>query len=450
MKVHLIGTGGIGVSALARYYKHMDNEVQGSDIVGSEIIDKLESEGITVFVGPHSEERIKEDMDLVVFSAAINEENTERKKAQELGIKTKKYSDALGEIAKKYFTICIAGTHGKSTTTAMLSFVLIEAGLDPTVIVGTKLKEFGDTNFHAGSSKPKAGFSKPLMLIEADEWNASFLSYEPDILAITNIEEEHLDFYKDLDHIIDTYRQFTRNIRDAGTLILNKNDSGSNLLLKEVQRGDIETKFFADEEQGTQEEVKKALKVPGKHNLENALTAMAVARTLSVPNDDILSGLSKYTGAWRRFDKKKLTIDGKEIILINDYAHHPTEIMATLEAVREGYSEKTVWTVFQPHQQQRTKNLMKKFAGVFDLTDKLILTDIYEVAGREKEEVVVTSQDLLVEIEQGWAKRGLPGKEISLVSDLKEISELIKKDTKDGDVVLIMGAGDIWNINKFI
>jgi len=450
MKTHFIGIGGIGVSALARYYKSIGAEVSGSDLVTSEIIDELKTEGVVVFIGPHSDEHIKKDTDLVVFSAAINEENIEFKKAQELGIKTLKYSDALGEIAEDYYLICIAGTHGKSTTTSMLSLVLIEAGMDPTVIVGTKLKEFGNTNFHAGSSKPQKGYSKPLMLIEADEWSASFLSYKPDIIAITNIEEDHLDYYNDLDHIIKTFNLFIGQMKDGGILVLSKEDSGSQTLLKELSGDDLKI-HFCDEGEGIPEkEIKKALKVPGKHNLKNALVANSVAKALSVSDENILSGLSSYEGVWRRFDERKSKINGKEITIINDYAHHPTEIMATLEAAREKYPDKTIWTVFQPHQQQRTKFFIDKFAKAFDLTDNLILTNIYEVAGREKEEITITSQDLTNKIKERWQDEGLSGKGLEEVSDFNEISGIIKKETKDGDVVLLMGAGDIWNINKYL
>ncbi len=483
MNIHFIGIGGIGVSALARYYKSAGDIISGSDIAASEITQDLQKEGISVIIGPQKKENINKDINFVIYGAAIQDDNPELKQARKLNVKTKKYSDALGDIAKNYYTICIAGTHGKSTTTAMLALVLIKAGLDPTVIIGTKLKEFNDTNFRQGSSKSHENFPKPIMLIEADEWNASFLSYVPDIVAITNIEEEHMDFYKDFDHIIDTYKRFVNKIRNSGTLILSKNDSGSQVLegrtlnltksdfgrLRNLELGSglpkkkIKMRFYDDFEQNDRrtprhhvgrtltEDIKKILKVPGEHNLNNALVARAVAEELSINEDDILSGLSEYSGSWRRFEERELKINGlKKIKIINDYAHHPTEIKTTISAAREKYGKKALWAIFQPHQKQRTYYLFNDLTECFDGLDHLILTDIYEVKGREDIKVKINSRDLTKAIQKHWQKHNFKEKTIIYINNFNKILNYIKNNIDDNAILLIIGAGDIYNINDLL
>jgi UDP-N-acetylmuramate--alanine ligase len=288
------------------------------------------------------------------------------------------------------------------------------------------------------------------MLIEADEWNASFLSYTPDIIAITNIEEEHLDFYRGFNHIIDTYKDLTNKIRDGGILILSKNDSGSQVLElrlpKKLPKKRIKIKFYDDSEQN---DLKKILKVPGKHNISNALITKAVAEELFINEEDILSGLSKYSGSWRRFEEKELKINElKKIKIINDYAHHPTEIKATIGATREKYGEKkALWAIFQPHQKQRTHYLFNDFIKCFDGLDHLILTDIYEVKGRENIKVKISSQDLTKAIQQYWQEHNLKEKTIVYISNFNKIVNYIKNNIDDNAILLIMGAGDIYNIN---
>jgi len=403
--------------------------------------------------------------------------------ARKLKIETKKYSDALGDIAKNYYTICIAGTHGKSTTTAMLALVLIKAGLDPTVIIGTKLKEFNNTNFHQGSAKPHKNFSKPIMLIEADEWNASFLSYAPDIIAITNIEKEHMDFYRDFNHIISTYKHFVNKIRDGGILILSKNDRGSQTLegrilnltksdfgrLRNLELGSglpkiklsknkIKIKFYDELEKenerppySTGKRGSLLLKVPGKHNIKNALVVKAIAQELFINEKDIMSGLSEYSGSWRRFEERELKINKlKKIKIINDYAHHPTEIKATISAAREKYSKKILWAIFQPHQKQRTHYLFTELTECFDGLDHLILTDIYEAKGREDTKIKINSRDLVKAIQKHWQKHNLKEKTITHIANFNEIVGYIKDNINDNAVLLIMGAGNVYDIDNLL
>jgi len=430
MKVHFIGIGGIGVSALAKYYLAKNNQVSGSDLVSSEITESLKKEGANIFIGKHAENNISEDLDLVIFSPAVSDKNPELKKAKEQRIDCKSYPQALGELTKEFFTIAIAGTHGKSTTTSMLGILLTNAGLDPTVIVGTKVKEFQNSNCRVGSSK--------YLVIEACEWNASFLNYHPDIIILNNIEKEHLDFFKDLDHIIKTYKQFISNLPENGTLIYNLDDKNISDLVKNLSFNKIS--FSANQEEFSL--LEKNLRISGRHNVYNALAALTAARILKVDDKDSLFTLSSYLGSWRRFDLSEVKLADKKITLINDYAHHPTELKAALSATREKFPDRKIWAVFQPHQYQRTFYLFDDFVKVLSEAkiDELIIADIYDVAGREEEDIrkSVSSEKLASEI-----------KKAVYIPDIEEIFLFLKENMKDKDVLIIMGAGNIYKLADF-
>lgn len=421
MKTHFIGIGGIGVSALAQYYLAKGHKVTGSDLVFSEITELLREKSIKIFLGPHRAKNISKDIDLVIYSPAVQADNLEYVEAKKQGIRLLSYPEALGELTKEYFTIAVSGTHGKSTTCSMLSLVLIEAGLDPTVIIGTKLKEFSNTNFRIGKSK--------YLVIEADEWKASFLNYSPSIIVLTNIEEEHLDYYKDLNHILETY---TKYISKTETLIVNKDDKNISKIAKDAKGFSLK--------QEEVEKLRKILKVPGDHNIYNALAVLEIARNIGVSDEVTFKALSQYKGAWRRFDSKKMVINNKEIILISDYAHHPTEIKVTLAAAREKFTEEKIWCVFQPHQYQRTFFFFNDFVRVFSQApiDKLIITDIYDVAGREKGDISekVSSKKLVEKVNDASVEY--------LPED--KVKKYIEKNIQEIDVVIIMGAGDVYKI----
>ena len=440
MKVYFIGIGGIGVSALAQYYLSKGNNiVSGADLVSSEITEFLKSQGIKIIIGPHSENNLSNDTDLVIYSPAVKNNNPEYKKAKELNIKLQSYPEALGDLTKQYFTIAVSGTHGKSTTTAMLALVLIKSGLDPTVIVGTKLKEFEDSNFRAGKSK--------ILLIEADEHFASFLNYWPKIIVLTNIEKEHLDYYRNLNNIKKTYKEYLNHLGEDGILVANKEDKNINKIIKRIKQ----EKVFYSIKQKESKKVKKTLKVPGNHNIYNALAVLAVAKILGIPDKMSFDALSKYRGVWRRFDLKQGKSGNKKIIVISDYGHHPTEVLATLKAVREKYPKKKIWCVFQPHQYQRTYYLFKDFVEVFSRMagvrskariDDILITDIYDVAGRETKKInaEVSSERLVQKINKNNVKYIL----------LCDIEKYIEGHIKSGEVLVIMGAGDIYKIaDKF-
>ena len=387
MRIHFVGIGGIGVSALVQYFISIGHEVSGSDLVSSEITEALEKKGVKIFHGKHKRENIKKDISLVIFSPAVRKENPELKEARRRKILIQSYPQALGELTKKYFTIAVSGSHGKSTTTAMISLILIKAGFDPTVILGTKLKEFGDSNFRIGDSPESSIFNlkSKILVIEADEHFASFLNYWPRIIVLTNIEREHLDFYKNLKNILKTYKEYVSHLKKDGTLVFNK-DCGN---VCEVAKK-IKNKIFYSIKQKEAKKLKKILKIPGRFNIVNALAALSVARVLKIPDNISFKALSEYKGAWRRFEiiKIRLTdnLEPRTCTLISDYAHHPTKVRVTLKAAREKFKNKKIWLVFQPHQYQRTYYLFEDFVKVLKNApvDNLIVTDIFDVAGREE------------------------------------------------------------------
>ncbi len=427
MKIFFTGIGGIGISALAQYYLSKGHEVCGSDLVSSAMIELLERKGIKVFIGDHKKENLPEKTGLLIYSPAIKEDNPEIKEAQEKGIKIKSYPQALGEITKDYYTIAVSGTHGKSTVCSMLSLVLERAGLDPTVIVGTRLKEFEGSNFREGKSK--------YLVIEADEWKASFLNYYPDIIVLTNIESEHLDFYKDIEDIIETYVKYISNLKEKGALVLNGDDEN----IKKIKN--IITGVYTEEfsiKQKESEKMKDCLSLPGEHNVCNGLAVLKTSRILKIADETTFKVLSEYEGSWRRFEVSEGSLDGKKFTLIADYAHHPTEVEATLKAARERYPNSEIWCLFQPHQYQRTFYLFKDFVKKFSQApiDKIIITDIYDVAGREEEDIKkkVSAKKLADSIQ----------KEAVFYLSRGELEDYLKENINGGEVLIIMGAGDIY------
>jgi UDP-N-acetylmuramate--alanine ligase len=436
MKVYFIGIGGIGVSALAQYYFAKGHEVSGSDLVASEITDFLKNQGIKINIGQKSE-NIKQDIDLAVYSPAVKIDNPEYKKVKKLGIKIQSYPEALGELTKNHFTIAVSGSHGKSTTTAMIALVLIKAGLDPTVIVGTKVKEFSGqgglasdegNNFRDGKSK--------VLVIEACEYDSSFLYYLPKIAVVTNVDKEHLDYFKTFANVKKAFLKFIMRLPADGFLVFNID----NEFIPRFEQPKFKTAGYSLE-QPEAKKIKKSLKVPGSHNVSNALAALQVARILEIPDEIIFGALSEFKGTWRRFETKNVSVNGKKIIIISDYAHHPNEILATIKAAREKYPKKFITCVFQPHQYQRTHYLFNDFVKVFQLAiiDEFIITDIYDVAGRETKTIKksVSAKKLVKKINKDSVK----------YFSLCDIEEYIKKSIKNIDVLIIMGAGDIYKLS---
>ena len=432
MKVHFIGIGGIGVSALARYYLAKGNIISGSDLISSEITRALEKLGAKIFIGPHKATSLTPNVKKVIYSVAVKPTNPELKKAQKLGIQIQSYPQALGELTKQYFTIAVCGAHGKGTTTAMISLILIKAGLDPTVIIGTKLREFGDSNCRVGESK--------YLVIEADEYAGAFLNYWPKMIVLTNIDKEHLDYYKDLNHVIKTFGEFVSHLPKKGILVTNKDNKNVKKLINTIFSTAVKNVVWYSLKQKEANKIGKILKIPGKHNVSNALAALAVARALKIPDKISFDALSEYKGAWRRFEIKRMKLP-TSYTLISDYAHHPTEIKATIAGAKEKFKKKKIWVVFQPHQYQRTYYLFDEFKKAFDLADEIILTKIYSVAGREKKEITkqISSEKLAKAIQER-------GKKVHFIKDFEKIPQFLKRRINPGDIVLIMGAGSIYKI----
>jgi len=435
MKVHFIGIGGIGVSALAQYYLEKGHQVSGSDLNSSEITEFLRVKGARIYIGPQLARTVLANIDLVFYSPAVQKNNPELMAAKKLGIKCQSYPKALGELTKKYFTIAVSGTHGKSTTTAMIALILIRAGLDPTVIVGTKLKEFKNSNCRVGKSN--------YLVIEADEHFASFLNYWPKIIVLTNIEADHLDYYKNLQNLLKTFKEYISHSSKDGVLIFNKNDK--NIL--EITKNYIGDTYGFSGKQNEAKKIKNILKIPGEHNVYNALAALTLARVLKIPDKVTYKTLSEYKGAWRRFEIKNVKLyenTSCSITVVSDYGHHPTQIRATLKAAREKWPKRKIWLVFQPHQHQRTFYLFKDFVMVFKKAllkhwvNKCIITDIYGVAGREKKEIrkKVNSEKLVKAI----------NKKDAIYLPKQKILNYLKKNLGGGEVVIIMGAGDIYKL----
>ena len=430
MIVYFIGIGGIGVSALAQYYLNKGDQVVGSDLGSSEITEMLSNKGAKIF-NTQAPENITEDIDLVVYSPAVKQDNPELAKAKKIGIECLSYPEALGKLTQDYFTIAISGTHGKSTTTSMLALLLIKAGLDPTVIVGTKLKEFGNSNFRAGVGK--------YMLIEACEYEESFLNYNPNIIVINNIEADHLDYFKNLENVIKAFEKFIGKLAKDGVLIVNGDDENIKKILNAKPKN---IKFSI--EQTEAEKMKEVLQVKGEHNVYNALACLAVARALEIPDKVSFQALSEYIGCWRRCDITKIERP-KPFILISDYAHHPTEIKACISGVNEKFPESKIWIVFQPHQYQRTFYLFDDFTKAFDQADEIILTEIYDVAGRGDNEIQakVSGEKLAKAVKAR-------GNKVHFIQDFQKIPEFLKERIDANDVVLIVGAGNIYDIvSKF-
>lgn len=419
-KVHFVGIGGIGVSALARWYKSEGWEVSGSDPAASSVTNELKKDGIKIIIGGHRASSVPDDVKKLIYSVAVVPENAERAKARKLVIPELSYPQALGELTKKYRTITVSGAHGKSTTTAMAALMLVRAGFDPTVIMGTKLKEFGGSNFRRGRSN--------WLLIEADEYRAAFLNYHPEIAIITNIDREHLDFYKNLGRIRTAFSQFVKKIQKRGTFIANGDE-------KEVMRLAKKSRVLVlsySTRSKRAEKLQKILKVPGRHNLSNAMAVDTLGERLSIPMKVRAAALASFRGVWRRFEYKGMVGPAK---LFDDYAHHPTEIKATLEGAREMFPKSRIIAIFKPHHAERLTALFVEFSKAFSDADEVIILETYRVAGREKDET--KNMKTAEELARALQKRGM---DASYFSDYKRAMRSLKPKLKRGDAIVLMTA----------
>ena len=419
-KVHFIGIGGIGISAIARMMMLEGKKVSGSDRDESNITHELAKLGATISIG-QSAENVDEETDLVIYTVAIAEDNPELAQAKELGIQTVTYPQALGALSEEKYTIAVSGAHGKTTTTAMIAKVLIDAKFDPTVVVGSLLKDY-QSNFVAGKSK--------YLVAEACEYKRSFLNLSPKILVITNIDDDHLDYYKDIEDIKSAFIEMVKKIPQDGFLICDREQKHIEDVAKTAKCTVIDYELFANQN--------LELKVRGDHNLSNAAAVLAVADVLQIPRKKAEKSLEAFNGTWRRFEYKGITKTGAAVY--DDYGHHPTEVVATLRGAREMFSDKRIIVLFQPHLFSRTKEHFKEFAQAFHDVDHVILAPIYPA--REAFDASISSDMLALEI----LKNG--GMAIAFQSVEEILLHLKKELSSDKDVLITMGAGDVYKIGE--
>ena len=443
--IHFIGIGGISMSGLAEILLGAGFGISGSDSKPSALTKQLEEKGAKVFYGQCAE-NISADYNCVVYTAAIHPDNPEFARCVELDLPMLSRAELLGQIMKNYKTsIAVSGTHGKTTTTSMFSSVLLAADTDPTISVGGILEAIGG-NIRVGKSET--------FITEACEYTNSFLSFYPTLSIILNIEEDHMDFFKDLDDIMNSFRQFALKLPKDGCLVINKEIKDYEKVTEGLECNVItygmdssctyHAKNIHFNEQGYGEfdvmyqDVSLGhiiLSVPGQHNVSNALAVIAGARKLGISMEQIQAGLLGFSGANRRFQYKG-SLNG--VTIIDDYAHHPTEIRTTLEAAKN-YPHREVWCIFQPHTFTRTKAFFHEFATSLSLADHIILADIY--AARETDTLGVSSELLAKEISE-------LGADCYYFPSFDEIENFVKSHCIHGDLLITMGAGDVVNIGE--
>jgi UDP-N-acetylmuramate--alanine ligase len=442
-KVHFVGIGGIGMSGIAEILLSQGFEISGSDKSKSEVTDRLESLGIKVYEG-HSPENLK-DADVLVYSSAVHTDNPEVKAAIDRKIPIIKRSEMLAETMRMKYGIGIAGTHGKTTTTSMVGLTLTEGGIDPTIIVGGKLSGLGGTNARLGNGE--------FIVVEADEFDRTFLKLTPTIAALTTLESEHLDTYKDLDDIKGAFIEFANKVPFYGFVTLCLDEPALQDIMPHINKkiityglnvqSDVRATDITHNGFASSYKVKYfgkdlgeiTLKIPGDHNIKNSLVAVVIGKELGIDFKIIKSALESFSGVFRRFEVKY----NKEIMVIDDYAHHPTESAATLKGIRDGWDRRLV-AVFQPHLYSRTKDFYQEFGRAFLNSDVFICTDIYPA--RELPIEGVTG-DLIADITKKFGH-----KNVHYVADKKNVPALLNEIKKDGDIIVTMGAGDIWKYGE--
>ena len=445
-KVHFVGIGGIGMSGIAEILLNRGFEVSGSDKSLSEITRRLSDLGMKIYEG-HSPENLM-DADVLVYSSAVTIDNPEVQAAVKRKIPIIKRAEMLAECMRMQYGIGIAGTHGKTTTTSMVGLTLTEGKLDPTIIVGGKLSGLGGTNARLGNGE--------FIVVEADEFDRTFLKLAPTIAAITTLESEHLDTYKDLEDIKSAFIEFANKVPFYGFVVLCLDEPALQDIIPQINKKiitygltvqadlratDIEFKNFTssfnvkyyDEELG-----RLTLKIPGIYNVKNSLVAVSIAKELGVPFSTIKKALESFTGVYRRFEVKY----NEKIMVVDDYAHHPTETSATLAGIRSGWSRRLV-AVFQPHLFSRTRDFYQEFGRSFLNSDVFICTDIYPA---REEPIEGVTGELIAD-----AARSFGHKNVIYIENKNDVIKVLNDIKRDGDIMVTMGAGDIWKIGeKFV
>jgi len=436
--VHFIGIGGIGISAIARMMLYEGKEVTGQDMQEGEVIDELRKIGIDVTIG-QSYQNIPESTDLIVYTIAIEYYDPELFEKVKMGdIVARSYPQMLDIISQDKYTIAIAGTHGKTTTTAMIAKVLRDANKDPMVIVGSLLEGLTfakasakqcKTNFIAGSSK--------IFVVEACEYRRSFLNINPKVLVITNIDEDHLDYYKDIEDIKSAFREMAMKVPSDGFVVCNSKDKNIADVISGIKAEVVDYSEFYNEN--------LKLKIPGVHNKKDAAATVATTNLLGISQVEAEKSLGEFKGTWRRFEFRGKLQNG--VLLYDDYAHHPVEITATLSGFRELYSKEDGWNitvVFQPHLFSRTKILLKDFATSFPLANKVLMLPIY--FAREEDDGTTSSEILTDEIN----KHSSNTKVFPDFESLEKYLEAKLPSMGEKDIIVTMGAGEAFKIGDFL
>lgn len=444
-KLHFVGLGGIGMSGLAEILMDQGFIITGSDRAANDNTERLEGLGARLYVG-HDARNLEPDVDVLVYSSAIPPDNPEILLAHHRKIPVIRRAEMLAEVMRLKYGIGIAGTHGKTTTTSMVSLVLMEGGVDPTVIVGGRLRGLAGSNARMGKGE--------FIVVEADEYDRSFLSITPTIAVLTTLETDHLDCYRDLEDIKSAFLQFVNKVPFYGFVVLCLDEPALQDIMPKIKKKIItyglngqadlqavdivhrlnKTKFLVL--QGGKELGEIELQIPGKHNVQNALAAIAVGLELHVPFDLVKTGIEKFTGVFRRWEVKAEVGD---IMVVDDYAHHPTEIKATLAGVKAGWRRRVI-CVFQPHLYSRTRDFYDEFGRSFFNADVLVLTDVYPA---REEPIQGVSGELIVN-----AAKELGHKQVHYVPDKKALPKFLMEIKQPGDIIITMGAGDIWKFGE--
>ena len=450
--VHFIGIGGAGTSGLAEILLLRGIPVSGSDVVENAKTEELRSLGATIFIG-HNASHIGE-ADVVVYSSAVHPENPEYIEAKKRGIRLVRRADFMGELLADHKVIAIAGTHGKTTVTSMIASLLIEAKLDPLALVGASVHELGGKNSRAGSGK--------IAVVEADEYDRSFLALQPFIAVLTSLEAEHLDIYRDLDDLKDAFVQFANqgpSTFQTGYAVMCIDDPALRDIMPRLEKRIVsygtrseEAKYRARDISISGNRTRASLvrsgdasgeielRIPGEHNVQNALAAIAVGEILSIPFETTQRTLKRFVGAERRF---QIIGEANDVLVIDDYAHHPTEIRATLTTARKAYPNRRIVACFQPHTYTRTRDFAEDFGRAFaELADTLILLDIYPA--REEPIPGVTSRLIFEAAQSAGLKEGFE------VATVEELPSFVSNIVKPGDVVLTIGAGSVTQAAQLI
>ncbi len=442
-KLHFVGIGGIGMSGIAELLLNLGYKVSGSDLKRSSVTDRLEALGGRICIG-HSAANV-EGTDVVVISSAVRSDNAEVVEAKRLQIPVIPRAEMLAELMRLKYGVAIAGSHGKTTTTSMIATVLVSGGFDPTAVIGGRLNAFG--------SNAKLG-KGDFLVAEADESDGSFLKLTPTIAVVTNIDREHLDHYANLEEIQSAFVAFVNKVPFYGSAILCLDDPNVQAIIPQIERrmitygtsnqADLIASHVEFKDFGASCQVRFKgnalgslhLRIPGNHGILNSLAAVATGLELEIPFEKIASALASFQNADRRFQVKGKKQD---ILVVDDYGHHPTEIVATLSAARHACDRRIV-TVFQPHRFSRTKALEEDFARAFNHSDVLIVMPIY--AASEEAIPDITAERLVEKIKK------FGHRDVTFAPDFAEAQKILKDKLQDGDLLITLGAGDVWKVGE--